>query len=124
MKPGESFPDYYGTLGVPRYTDTEGVRRAYIRKAWVNHPDLYPESSDAVSEMSSINAAYATLSDPVRRAEYDAQRHMIHIQVPKDPLITHHSPVVTRHRNKWKSEPGILDTTLSLFARLIRYVAA
>ncbi len=124
MKSEESFPDYYGVLGVPRHTDKSGVRRAYIRKAWKNHPDLYPDVSDAVSEMSTVNVAYSTLSDSMRRAEYDAQRQTAHIQVSKHTPMTHHRPITTRSRNKWRNEPGMLDATLSLFARLIRYVAA
>ena len=112
MATAEVFPDYYGILGVPRYTDVEGIRRAYLRKAWQHHPDLHPDNPEAVSSMSSINVAYATLFDPYRRANYDVRRGKLHSR-----------PVAVRRRRPVK-EPGVFQSALAVLQRLFRYVAA
>ena len=119
----EAFPDYYGILGVPRYTKWDGIRRAYLRKARQHHPDLHPYDPEAGPRMSAINGAYATLSDPVRRARYDALRTRIVVH----PNQVHLTPDViseSRHHSRASKEPGIFSTALSLLRRIYYYVAA
>ena len=119
----ESFTDYYGILGVPRYTDEKGIRRAYLRRARQYHPDLHPDVPEAGSTMSSINAAYATLSDPALRARYDERRSETHSAgTTAHPGSLHIS--VTRRGSRGKSEPSVAGITLALFVRLFRYVTA
>ena len=119
----ELFIDYYGILGVPRYTNDVGIRRAYLRKAWQYHPDLHPEDSNTASSMSAVNVAFATLSDPVRRAKYDARRGAVHVRL--DPGAPSPSPA-PRHRQRYarKNEPGVLHIALAMFTRLFRYATA
>jgi curved DNA-binding protein CbpA len=66
--------DPYAVLGVPRDATPLQVARAHRRLAKRHHPDLH-EGADAVSEaadrMRRINEAWAILSNPVRRREYD-----------------------------------------------------
>jgi curved DNA-binding protein CbpA len=64
-------PDnYYAILGVPLDADNDTLKRAYRQLARRYHPDLAgPEG--AVS-MKRINRAYAILSDPEKRLNYDA----------------------------------------------------
>jgi curved DNA-binding protein CbpA len=65
--------DFYQLLNVtPRATFTE-IHKAYRALALLYHPDRNP-ASDAGSAMAAINAAYAVLSDPARRREYDQER--------------------------------------------------
>ena len=119
----EAFLDYYGILGVPRYTGAEGIRRAYLRKAWQHHPDLHPDDPQAASSMSDINLAYSALSDLGRRADYDALRVTIRLRPPQD----HHGPRhVSQAHHRWpkKQGLGILDSAFTLFVRLIRYATA
>ena len=119
----EAFPDYYGILGVPRYTKWDGIRRAYLRKARQHHPDLHPYDPEAGSRMSAINGAYATLSDPARRAQYDALRTRVVVH----PNQVHLAPDVisgSGHLSRTPEEPGILSTALSLLKRIYYYVAA
>ena len=119
----EAFTDYYGILGVPRYTDEKGIRRAYLRMARQCHPDLHPDVPEAGPMMSSINAAYATLSDPALRARYDERRSETHSPgTTAHPGSLHVS--VTRHGSRGKSEPSVAGITLALFVRLFRYVTA
>ena len=121
----EAFPDYYGILGIPRHTREDGIRRAYLRGAWRYHPDLHPDDPSAAATMTHINIAYATLSDPVRRAEYDANRVRIRLQVHTPRTRTGSSSGLRRGHhvgNHARERAGVFDSTLALIARLIRYV--
>jgi curved DNA-binding protein len=65
------FKDYYQTLGVPREATAEDVKKAFRKLARRYHPDLSKEAN-AEARMKEINEAYAVLSDPEKRAAYDA----------------------------------------------------
>jgi uncharacterized membrane protein YkvA (DUF1232 family) len=64
--------NYYGVLGVRRNAGADEIRRAYIEKIKQWHPDTNAERTAEAEEMTKIlNAAYATLNDPVQRKQYD-----------------------------------------------------
>jgi len=65
------FKDYYQVLGVPRDATAEQIKKAFRRLARKYHPDVSKER-DAAARMSEVNEANAVLSDPERRAAYDA----------------------------------------------------
>ncbi|MDE2457546.1 MAG: DnaJ domain-containing protein [Burkholderiales bacterium] len=65
------FKDYYQVLGVARDASAEQIKTAYRRLARKYHPDVSKEA-DASARMSEVNEANAVLSDPERRAAYDA----------------------------------------------------
>ena len=62
--------DCYSILGVPRTASPGEIRAAYRRLARQYHPDLN-SGTEAEVRMQQINDAYATLSDPDRRRQYD-----------------------------------------------------
>ncbi|MCB1887412.1 MAG: DnaJ domain-containing protein [Rhodocyclaceae bacterium] len=66
-----TFRDYYAVLGVERGASAEAIRAAYRKLARKYHPDVSKEP-DADVRMKALNEAYAVLSDPEKRAEYDA----------------------------------------------------
>jgi curved DNA-binding protein len=68
------FRDYYEVLGVPRTAPAEEIKRVYRQLARKHHPDLQPpaERAKASERFKEINEAYEVLSDPDKRAKYDA----------------------------------------------------
>jgi DnaJ domain len=62
--------DYYEFLQISRRADQETIHRVYRFLAARFHPDN-PVSGDA-DKFSRLTSAYEVLSDPKRRAEYDA----------------------------------------------------
>jgi len=70
----EARRDYYEVLGVARDADAKAIKDAFRRLALKYHPDRN-KSPDAESRFKEIAEAYAVLSDPEKRAEYDARGH-------------------------------------------------
>jgi curved DNA-binding protein len=68
------YRDYYGTLGVPRTATAEEIKRAYRQLARKHHPDLQTsgDREKAAERFKEINEAHEVLSDPEKRAQYDA----------------------------------------------------
>jgi molecular chaperone DnaJ len=63
--------DYYQVLGVPRDADAKAIKNAFRRLARRYHPDTSSEP-DAAESFTEIAEAYGVLSDPARRASYNA----------------------------------------------------
>ncbi len=66
--------NYYETLGVPGDASVDDVRKAFRRLAKKYHPDVNPGNKAAEAKFKEINEAHEVLSDPKKRAEYDAVR--------------------------------------------------
>jgi molecular chaperone DnaJ len=63
--------DYYEVLGVPKDADAKTIKDAFRKLALKYHPDRNKEPG-AEERFKEIAAAYAVLSDPKKRAEYDS----------------------------------------------------
>jgi len=63
--------DYYEVLGIEKDADTKAVKTAFRKLALKYHPDRN-KSPDAEEKFKEIAEAYAVLSDPEKRAEYDS----------------------------------------------------
>lgn len=67
--------DYYATLGVLPTAEDVVIRAAYKALAQRYHPDRFTGSSDEANRlMAELNEAYAVLSEPAKRKEYDKLR--------------------------------------------------
>jgi DnaJ-class molecular chaperone len=78
----QSERDYYEVLGIGPDASAEEIKKAYHRLAFQYHPDKNRKSEEAHKKMEEINEAYAVLSDPIKRREYDLPRGY-GIRVPK-----------------------------------------
>src|SRR5215472_8613480 len=65
--------DYYLILGVKPTATTDEIQDAFRRRAKNLHPDRNPDS-EATVQFQRLSEAYAVLSDPASRAEYDTLR--------------------------------------------------
>jgi len=63
--------DYYETLGVPRDADAPEIKKAYRKLARKFHPDVNPGDDEAEKRFKDIQEAYAVLSDPEKRKQYN-----------------------------------------------------
>lgn len=67
--------DYYEVLGVSRNADEAELKKAYRKLAKQYHPDMNPDNKEAEAKFKEINEAYAVLSDPQKRQQYDRFGH-------------------------------------------------
>ena len=63
--------DYYDVLGVSRNADEKELKSAFRKLAMQFHPDKNPGDKAAEDRFKEINEAYAVLSDPQKRTQYD-----------------------------------------------------
>jgi curved DNA-binding protein len=63
--------DYYKLLGLDKKASTEDIKKAYRKLALKWHPDKNPNNKAAEERFKKISEAYAVLSDPKKREEYD-----------------------------------------------------
>ncbi|MDO5700504.1 MAG: DnaJ C-terminal domain-containing protein [Bowdeniella nasicola] len=68
--------DFYQTLGVAKDADASTIKKAYRKLARKYHPDQNPGDAEAEAKFKEIGEAYAVLSDPEQRKQYDAIRQM------------------------------------------------
>ena len=67
--------DYYEVLGVDKNADDETLKHAYRKLAKKYHPDTNPGDAQAEAKFKEASEAYAVLSDPEKRRQYDQFGH-------------------------------------------------
>ena len=67
--------DYYEILGVDRSADEQTIKKAYRKLAKKYHPDTNKGNTIAEEKFKEATEAYAILSDPEKRKEYDQFGH-------------------------------------------------
>lgn len=71
----ESKRDYYEVLGIGRDADDAAIKKAYRVLAKKYHPDMNPGDAEAEKKFKEASEAYAVLSDPEKRRQYDQFGH-------------------------------------------------
>ena len=66
---------YYEVLGVSRDADDAALKKAYRQLAKKYHPDTNPGDKEAEAKFKEASEAYAVLSDPEKRRQYDQFGH-------------------------------------------------
>lgn len=66
--------DFYKILQIPRHATLPEIKNAYRKLALILHPDRNQSKANSAStsvQFIQVREAYDTLSDPVKRREYD-----------------------------------------------------
>lgn len=71
----ENKRDYYEVLGVDKNADDAALKKAYRALAKKYHPDMNPGDKEAEQKFKEASEAYAVLSDPEKRRQYDQFGH-------------------------------------------------
>lgn len=62
--------DYYAMLGVKKDAGQDEIKKAYRKLAMKHHPD-HAKGKESEEKFKEISEAYAVLSDPEKRKQYD-----------------------------------------------------
>ena len=67
--------DYYKVLGVSKGADDAEIKKAFRALAKKYHPDMHPGDKECEEKFKEAQEAYAVLSDPEKRKQYDQFGH-------------------------------------------------
>ncbi len=117
--------DYYAVLRLPAGASPDEIHRAYRALAMKYHPDRNPVP-EAAATMARINEAYAVLSEPARRRNYDRRQRMSctgSLSLPilsaaRDGILKHRWTVLEDHHSSVILEQGSRRVRVTFVERL------
>jgi len=114
---GDHVDDQYAVLGVARSIGPDGLRTAWLALVRENHPDrAAPGDREAAADRTArLNAAYAVLSDPDRRARHDGRLAVVGL--PGSPA--HRLPAYVGSVHRGPGGLGRLGAALSVAVVLV-----
>lgn len=104
--------DYYTILGIHTHATPDDIRQAFRQRVRAVHPDLNPDRPDwATAQIQLVNEAYAVLSNPLKRHDYDRLRWPYIRHAPARPAATAAAPPPPDPDRPWwetvvESAPG------------------
>jgi uncharacterized membrane protein YsdA (DUF1294 family) len=114
------FRDYYAILGVPRNATLEQIKEAYRRLAKEYHPDKNP-SPEAEERFKLVKEAYQVLSDPAKRAEYDALYDVLMLRASAPTALEARGPHIAGSGFKLRVQEALVK---HLFDPVPKWIAA
>src|SRR4029450_10478307 len=69
--------DFYADLGVSKDASAPDIKKSYRKLAQKHHPDANKGDKASEERFKEVGRAYAVLSDPKKRAEYDEARRLL-----------------------------------------------
>lgn len=104
---------HYDSLSVTEDAPDEVIKAAYRALSLKHHPDKAGNKPQSRWKMQRINDAYAVLSDPQKRADYDAQlRRERSPGVSAPPVPTRIEAQPRRHRSRRRSGASLSQHAL------------
>lgn len=91
-------PSFYQVLGIGTGATCLEIKSAYRKLARVLHPDGRGGAASAADDFVRLQAAYATLSDPEKRAVYD--RSLLRLR----RTAASGCPELTRRGRTWETD--------------------
>ena len=91
-------PDYYGDLGVQSSATEQEIERVYRRRVAQLRASAI---EDTPEELAEVEAAYAVLADPKKRADYDAMLRLAESDEKKDAEMNPY--LHSRHRRSGRN---------------------
>ena len=67
--------DYYEVIGIPKTATEAEIKKAFRTTAKKYHPDMHPGDKECEEKFKEAQEAYAVLSDPDKRRQYDQFGH-------------------------------------------------
>lgn len=113
---------HYDDLKVSRNAPQEVIRAAYKSLSQKYHPDRNADANEAQRIMTSLNAAYETLSDPERRRAYDNWIAEEEAKFAASQQLKQVSSQVQTVRNK-KSDATPMKLLFDLFPIILFFIA-
>ena len=116
-----SSKDYYQTLGVMPDAEAVVITAAYRALASLYHPDRWKgDKTFATNKMADINVAYDTLSNPVKRAEYNKNRTNSYSSFSDDSeeTDTAFDAALSELEKRWQVASEIFPDLIKIRARL------
>ncbi|VDO50064.1 unnamed protein product [Onchocerca flexuosa] len=71
MSGNDTVVDYYEILGLEKNATEQQIKNSYRKLALKFHPDRNPGDQKAAEQFKKLSIAYAVLSDPNKRRQYD-----------------------------------------------------
>ncbi len=116
--------DPYATLGVARDASPDDIKRAYKKLARANHPDLNPGQPEREAKFKAISTANTLLSDPARRARFDAGEIDAEGQERAPPPPRYREYAESRAGERYAGRPDYDDIFADLFEARARAASA